>query len=254
MVRITRVLTAGLLAAGLSTPPSAIADDAAAVAAEHPLAAQTSIVDCAPGAPVVAPMGPVFYGSSHPLAHLGRVEKLPRTASVQGEGIGVPTESLPPLAIPPLGGPEAYWRPPAPGLPIGPPSIPALPKSACEKKSWWNCRLKCDRCYGRGCLHCISLFRDPAHHGAVGVHHGRAWRYVSGELHGFPFTHSDYQPRAAGASYNFGRWVPTRSFYYPYVPGAQAEIPYGFSPEPYYFPEAFYTSGHYSTTVAPQCD
>ena len=51
------------------------------------------------------------------------------------------------------------------------------------------------------------------------------------------------QPRAAGATYNFGRWVPTRSFYYPYVPGSQANLPYGFSPEPYYFPEGLYTTG-----------
>ena len=245
MIPITRVLTAGLLLTGLSARIVGAADAAAEATAGHPLAGEAPIVGCAPAPPVIAPMGPALYGSSHPLADLGRVERLPRTASVQGEGIGVPTESLPPLSFPPLAGPEAYWRPPAPGLPIGPPPIPAMPKSAGGDESWWDCCLDCDHCCGRGCKHCLSLFRDRTHHGAVGIHHGRAWRYVSGELHGFPFTHSDYMPRAAGASYNFGRWVPTRSFYYPYVPGAQAEIPYGFSPEPYYFPEAFYTSGLY---------
>lgn len=70
--------------------------------------------------------------------------------------------------------------------------------------------------------------------GRIGTHHGRAWIYVDGYRHGFPYGKSPYLPRAAGASFNFGQWVPRRSFYYPYVPGQPEDSPYGFSPEPYY--------------------
>ena len=250
MMPVKRVLTTGLLLTGLAMNSAAGAGEAAAeLVTDHPLA--TDGAACAPCVNEVQAVT-TSAGFAHPLADLGRVERFPLLASLQQPGIGIPTDAIPPLSLPPQGGPQAYWRAPTPGVAIAPPPIPVMPKVPGLTPRWWDCCLgrdidrdACDHDYDEDChcLHCRTIFKDLAHHGAVGVHHGRAWRYVSGQHHGFPFTHSHYLPRAAGATYNFGRWVPTRSFYYPYVPGSQATLPYGFSPEPYYFPEAFYMTG-----------
>lgn len=70
-------------------------------------------------------------------------------------------------------------------------------------------------------------------HGVVSRHHGRFWQFQNGQHHGWMYGCSSYQPRAAGATYTFGEWSPRRSFYYAYQP-CQPNLPYGFSPEPYY--------------------
>lgn len=85
--------------------------------------------------------------------------------------------------------------------------------------------------------HLLYYYHHTPMHGAIGFHHGQAWRYVDGEHHGYlnGWGHGPYLPRADGASYTFGRWVPRRSFYHAYQPG-NPDLPYGFSPEPYYTP------------------
>lgn len=122
----------------------------------------------------------------------------------------------------PVGPPPAPAPSPAPALspPATPPFVPPPPP-------YWKWR--------KWPINPFYYFNYTLKHASVDSEHGRVWKYVDGQHHGFPYTCSPYLPRAAGASYNFGRWMPTRSYYYAYQPG-MPEQPYGYSPEPYYFP------------------
>jgi hypothetical protein len=70
------------------------------------------------------------------------------------------------------------------------------------------------------------------HHGKTGWWHGVKYIFQDGVHHGFPYGHSEYEPRFPGMSYTFERWAPIRSYYYPAEPGRKG--PYGYAPEPYY--------------------
>lgn len=77
--------------------------------------------------------------------------------------------------------------------------------------------------------------RHGRHQSVKGRHHEKCWTYRDGAYHGWPYGCSTYEPRAIGATYSHPEWTPRRSYYYAYQPGF-IDLPYGFSPEPYYGP------------------
>lgn len=118
--------------------------------------------------------------------------------------------------------PDPFYEPVRTGVVIGEDnSVPLMPQ--------------CPNCWQR--LNPFYYMFHTTNYCAPGRHHGRFWKYSDGELHGYPYGCSPYQPKAAGASHTFPSWVPRRSFYYAYQPGGQGALPYGYSPEPYYAPQ-----------------
>lgn len=77
--------------------------------------------------------------------------------------------------------------------------------------------------------------RHGQHQSVKGRHHEKCWTYRDGMHHGWPYGFSTYEPRAVGATYTIPEWTPRRSYYYAYQPGF-TDLPYGYSPEPYYGP------------------